>query len=278
MRRGLAVVSTFLAIAFVGSATVACATASVSALSPAVAGIHLERTTIPDLQQAMNRGQLSSVQLTSFYLQRIEALNPNLHAVITTNPDALQLAAESDARRRERHTRGAMDGIPVLLKDNIDTADLGDTAGSRALLGSRPARDAKLVRRLRSAGAVILGKANLSEWANFRDGRVNVGVERRRRTDQQPLRPGPQPVRFVQRFGRGRGGRAGPGRDRHRDRWLDRLPVRSEGPGRAQADPRARQPRGHHPDLRAAGHRRADGPPRRRRGDPARGAGRPRPA
>ena len=95
----------------------------------------------------------------------------------------------------------------------------------------------------------------------------DVGVERRGRTDQQPVRPGPQPVRFVQRFGRGRGRRAGPGRDRDRDRWLDRLPVRGDGPGRAQADPRARQPRGHHPDLRAAGHRGADGPPRHRRGD-----------
>ena len=169
MRRGLAVVSTFLAIAFVGSATVACATASVSALSPAVAGIHLERTTIPDLQQAMNRGQLSSVQLTSFYLQRIEALNPNLHAVITTNPDALQLAAESDARRRERHTRGAMDGIPVLVKDNIDTADKqATTAGSFALAHNRPARDAGVVTRLRDAGAVILGKANMSQWSGYR--------------------------------------------------------------------------------------------------------------
>ena len=136
---------------------------------PVIAGIDLERATIPDLQRAMNKGRLSSVRLTTFYLNRIRALNPQLHAVIETNPDAVRLAAASDARRHRHATRGLMDGIPVLLKDNIDTADRQlTTTGSFALVGARPARDAHVVSRLRAAGAVILGKANLSEWAAYR--------------------------------------------------------------------------------------------------------------
>src|SRR2546421_5288903 len=132
-------------------------------------GIDLERATVLDLQRAMDRHRLGSVQLTAFYLLRIRALNPRLHAVIETNPDALSEAAASDRRRQATGARGPLDGIPVLLKDNVDTADREhSTAGSFALVDSRPARDAFLVRRLRAAGAVILGKANLSEWANFR--------------------------------------------------------------------------------------------------------------
>jgi amidase len=136
---------------------------------PRLHGINLDRATIPDLQRAMRSRHLSSVQLTAFYLARIAALDPRLHSVISTNPDALGEAAASDLRRRQRHARGVLEGIPVLLKDNVDTADReGTTAGSLALAGTPPARDAFLVRRLRAAGAVIVGKANLSEWANFR--------------------------------------------------------------------------------------------------------------
>jgi amidase len=132
-------------------------------------GIDLESATIPDLQRLMNRHKLTSVQLTSFYLRRIRALNPRLHAVNFVNPDAIRIAAASDKLRRRHGARSPLEGIPILLKDNIDTRDrLPTTAGSFALLGSRPARDAFLVQRLRAAGAVILGKANLSEWANFR--------------------------------------------------------------------------------------------------------------
>jgi amidase len=132
-------------------------------------GVDLERATVLDLQAAMDRGRLSSVALTSFYRTRIRALNPRLRAVIETSPQALRDAAASDRHRRQHGARGPLEGIPVLLKDNIDTADrLHTTAGSYALLGARPDRDAFLVRRLRAAGAVILGKANLSEWANFR--------------------------------------------------------------------------------------------------------------
>jgi amidase len=149
----------------------ASATANVapSAAGPTLHGIDLENSTVLDLQKAMNAHRLSSVALTTFYLRRIDRLNPKLNAVIETNPDALREALASDIRRARSGARGALDGIPVLLKDNIGTADRQKTtAGSLALVGARPARDAFLVARLRSAGAVILGKANLSEWANFR--------------------------------------------------------------------------------------------------------------
>jgi amidase len=132
-------------------------------------GIDLEHATVLDLQGAINGHRLNSVQLTAFYLHRIRDLNPILGAVIETNPDALRDAARSDAHRHRFGARSALEGIPVLLKDNVDTADREHTtAGSFALLGARPAGDAFLVQRLRAAGAVVLGKANLSEWANFR--------------------------------------------------------------------------------------------------------------
>jgi amidase len=131
-------------------------------------GINLDRVTVLDLQRDMDRQQLSSTALTGFYLARIHRLNPLLHAVIETNPDALRDAVASDLRRARHAARGPLEGIPVLLKDNVGTHDREHTtAGSFALIGANPA-DAFLVTRLRAAGAIILGKANLSEWANFR--------------------------------------------------------------------------------------------------------------
>jgi amidase len=122
-----------------------------------------------DLQKLMRRGEISSVGLTRAYLRRIRDLNPVLGAVIETNPQALKIAAQRDKERRRHHVRGPLHGIPILLKDNVATNDrMETTAGSLALEGSRVRRDAEIVRRLRRAGAVILGKANLSEWANFR--------------------------------------------------------------------------------------------------------------
>ncbi len=130
-------------------------------------GVNLDTATVLDLQSYMNKHRFTSAQLTSFYLSRIQQLNPELHAVIETNPDALSEANASDAHRAHG-SRGPLDGIPVLLKDNVGTGDREHTtAGSFALLGDTPA-DASLVTNLRAAGAVILGKANLSEWANFR--------------------------------------------------------------------------------------------------------------
>jgi amidase len=117
----------------------------------------------------MASGQLTSRDLTLRYLQRIAELNPLLGAVIQTNPEAVATAARRDNERRAGRLRGPLHGIPVLVKDNIATDDaMQTTAGSLALVNSRVPADAPLVRRLRSAGAVILGKANLSEWANFR--------------------------------------------------------------------------------------------------------------
>jgi amidase len=148
----------------------------VDAPRPVFAGIDLESATVIDLQTAMNERRLSSTRLTDFYLRRIAALNPRLRAVIETNPSAPADAAASDARRAGQGARSALEGIPVLLKDNVDTADREhSTAGSFALVDSTPARDAFLVSRLRSAGAVVLGKANLSEWANFRSTRSISG-------------------------------------------------------------------------------------------------------
>jgi amidase len=143
---------------------------------PVLGGLPLDRITVLDMQRAMRQRRLSSSALTRFYLARVHALNPKLHAVIETNPDAPREAAASDRRRRRYDARGVLEGIPVLVKDNIDTADRQQTtAGSLALVGSRPARDAALVSRLRAAGAVVLGKANLSEWANVRSTRASSG-------------------------------------------------------------------------------------------------------
>src|SRR6267142_1060498 len=125
--------------------------------------------TIPELQELMSSGMLTSVQLTTSYLERIATFNPLLHAVIETNPDALTIAAARDAERQSGWLRGPLHGIPILVKDNLATADkMQTTAGSLALVGSMVPSDSVVVSRLRAAGAVILGKANLSEWANFR--------------------------------------------------------------------------------------------------------------
>ena len=131
-----------------------------------------EEATISQLQQAMTSGQLSSRSLVLSYLRRIEnedKRGPTLNSIIELNPDALAIAEELDKERKSRGSRGPLHGIPVLIKDNIDTADrMKTTAGSLALLGSKPVRDAFVAQRLRESGAVILGKTNLSEWANFR--------------------------------------------------------------------------------------------------------------
>ncbi len=133
---------------------------------------HLEEATIVQLQNAMASGQLTARQLVEMYIQRIDALDrqgPALKSILEINPAALQIAGELDQERKHTGPRGPLHGIPILLKDNIATADaMQTTAGSLALLGSCPPRDAFVVDRLRKAGAVILGKTNLSEWANFR--------------------------------------------------------------------------------------------------------------
>jgi len=136
------------------------------------AAFDLEEATIRALIQDQQAGRRTARQIASAYIARIQALDrngPALHATIELNPDALTIADSLDADRSAGRVRGPLHGIPVLIKDNIDTADhMTTTAGSLALEGSIAARDAFIVERLRAAGAVILGKTNMSEWANFR--------------------------------------------------------------------------------------------------------------
>jgi amidase len=145
-------------------------------VSPA---FELDEATVEQLQQWMQAGRYTSRQLVDLYLARIDRIDrsgPMLRSVIETNPDARTIADALDAERKARGPRGPLHGIPILIKDNIDTADrMMTTAGSLALEGSIAARDAFLVERLRSAGAVVLGKTNLSEWANFRSTKSSSG-------------------------------------------------------------------------------------------------------
>ena len=131
-----------------------------------VAGIDVDATTIPELQELMDSHRLKSVQLTQFYLHRIKKLNPTLNAVITVSSTALAEARAADKARRSGDDRPLL-GIPIIVKDNVNTTGMPTTAGSWALAGSTP-DDAFIAAQLKAAGAIIIGKANLSEWANFR--------------------------------------------------------------------------------------------------------------
>ncbi len=134
------------------------------------AGFDFVEATIPQLQAAMASGALTSAGLTMGYIKRIQSLNPTLHAVIEVNPNAVAIATALDNERRAGNVRGPLHGIPLLVKDNIATKDnMQTTAGSLAIYGSQVPADAPLIQKLRAAGAIILGKANLGEWANFRD-------------------------------------------------------------------------------------------------------------
>src|SRR6266511_4299678 len=134
-----------------------------------VHAFELEEATVAQLQESMRTGVRTSRSICAAYLARIAGLDPKLHSVLETNPDALAAADRLDAERKANRVRGPLHGIPVLVKDNIATVDrMMTTAGSLALAGVTPPRDAPLVARLRAAGAVIIGKTNLSEWANIR--------------------------------------------------------------------------------------------------------------
>jgi amidase len=139
----------------------------------------LEETTLADLQTAMASGKLTAHSITQDYINRIHELDrigPTLRHVIETNPDALSIATTLDRERKAGKVRGPLHGIPILVKDNIDTADrMTTTAGSYALAGSIPLQDATIAAKLRAAGAIILGKTNLSEWANFRSNHSSSG-------------------------------------------------------------------------------------------------------
>ncbi|HVT03920.1 MAG TPA: amidase [Thermoanaerobaculia bacterium] len=150
-----------------------------SPLNPFVPSFDLDEATLAGLQTRMERGESTSRSITEKYLARIASVDrtgPNLHSIIELNPDALEIADQMDVERKGGKVRGPLHGIPVLIKDNIDTHDrMRTSAGSLALASSMAPRDSFVVERLRAAGAVLLGKTNLSEWANFRSTHSSSG-------------------------------------------------------------------------------------------------------
>jgi len=142
-------------------------------------GFELDEVTVSDLQRRMQQGELTAERITQLYVARIEEIDrrgPTVNSVIELNPDALSIARQLDNERKSNHIRGPLHGIPVLIKDNIDTNDhMQTTAGSLALAGAPTPHDSFVASRLRGAGAVILGKTNLSEWANFRSTKSTSG-------------------------------------------------------------------------------------------------------
>ena len=144
-----------------------------------VRSFELDEVTIAELQEGMKTGKYTARSITEKYLSRIEEIDqkgPMLNSVIQMNPDALAIADALDKERNEKGPRGPLHGIPVLIKDNVDTADrMATTAGSLALVGSKPPEDSFLARKLREAGAIIIGKTNLSEWANIRSSHSTSG-------------------------------------------------------------------------------------------------------
>ena len=146
---------------------------------PPLNPFELSEITVAKLQDAMGSGRLTARSIAERYLARIENVDkhgPAVNSVIEVNPDALGLAAELDRERKAKGPRGPLHGIPVLIKDNIATHDrMVTTAGSLALVGAQPPKDAFVVKKLREAGAVILGKTNLSEWANIRSSHSTSG-------------------------------------------------------------------------------------------------------
>lgn len=172
LRRSL-VLTTLLALLLVVSGAAALIGLAANPTKTKVAGIDVDATTIPELQELMDSRRMNSVQLTNFYLRRIRQLNPTLNAVITVSPTALADARAADRARRNGDDRPLL-GIPIIVKDNINTTGMPTTAGSWALAGSTP-DDAFIAAQLKAAGAIIIGKANLSEWANFRSGPSSSG-------------------------------------------------------------------------------------------------------
>src|SRR6476659_5216349 len=160
LRRSL-LLTTLLALLLGLSAAAAPSGLAANPTNTRVAGIDVDATTIPQLEALMNAHRINAVDLTNFYLRRIRQLNPVLDAVITVSPTALADARAADEARRNGDQRPLL-GMPIIVKDNIDTTGMPTTAGSWALAGSTPA-DAFIAKQLKAAGAIIVGKANLSE-------------------------------------------------------------------------------------------------------------------
>ncbi len=172
--RRLIVLTTLLALLLAASGAAALIGQAANSPPPTkVGGIDVDATTIPQLQQLMNSGRLSSVALTNFYVKRIHQLHKTLHAVITVSSTAADDARAADQARRNGDRRPLL-GIPIIVKDNVNTTGMPTAAGSYALAKSTPG-DAFIAAKLKAAGAIIIGKANLSEWANFRSGPSSSG-------------------------------------------------------------------------------------------------------
>jgi amidase len=170
---GRKLLASFVAIsslALVGAVPLATASAGATKeCRPSIAGLDLQTVTIPQLQKALASGKTTSRALVETYLKRIAAYDGQVNSIRTLNPDALKIAGKLDAERTAGHLRGPLHGIPILLKDNINTTDMPTTAGSIALKGSIPKDEATITAKLEAAGAIILGKTNLSEFANWVD-------------------------------------------------------------------------------------------------------------
>jgi len=179
--------------------------------------LDLATATIADLQGAMSKGTLTAEKITETYLARIAAYDkqgPALNTVITANAKALEQAKALDAERKAGKVRGPLHGIPIVLKDNIDTFDLPTTGGSQLLAGSIPPDDAFIAKKLRDAGAIILAKVNLSEWAGG-GGSVSGTKDLDGTADAQPARSHPRSRRLERRHGLGDRGNVCAIRPRH---------------------------------------------------------------
>ncbi|KCZ65953.1 hypothetical protein L53_01180 [Hyphomonas sp. L-53-1-40] len=210
---------------------------------------------LPELAEALKAGDVSAEALTRAYLDRIELVDrsgPTLQAVLTLNPDALEAARALDAKRDAGEPLGALHGLPILLKDNIETADnMPTTAGALALKDNVTDRDSPLVAGLRAEGAIILGKTNLSQWANFRSNSSMSGWSALGGQVRNPHMLDRNPCGSRRRLPRR-------GHGRHRNQWLDHLPIQREWRRRLQANRRPCLAGLHHSHLLLTGHSRSD--------------------
>ena len=259
---------------------------SILATAQAPRAFSVFEATIPEMQRAMSEGRTTSRELVRSYLTRIGTYDHLLHAVLAVNPKALEEAALRDRERAGGHVRGPLHGIPVALKDNIQTTMMPTTGGALAFERFVPPYEATLVANLRAAGAVIIAKTGMTELANWVAGDptpmpTNYNAIGRLRF--QSVRSAPRSARrHVRRTARAADGRVElrhrhvrqllGGERRHRDLGIDSQSVEPEHARGDQADGRAHQPLRRHPDHRGSGHGRADGQNGDRCGDHARRA------
>ena len=242
--------------------------------SSQVRPFELDEVDVAELQRSLASGERTARSITELYLGRIEALNlqgPELRAIIEINPDALAIADELDAERAAGNVRGPLHGIPVAVKDNIDTHDrMTTTAGSLALEGSIPEQDSFVAQKLREAGAIILAKANLSEWANFRGRPSTSGWSARGGQCRNPYALDRNPCGSSAGSGVAASSEPRSAHDRDRNQWVDHLSVVDKRSRRDQADGGTLESVRDHPDLSFPRHCGPDVPDRARRGHTAR--------